>query len=133
MNKEMQKSEAIARMKQLNLHKNVIREFEDENILNVSEYTGFLYWLTDEQKEYVRAFEEEHDALVYHLIYNTTEFGRLLTFLYVSHYEDEWQDDRNDLENGYTLAYVKNLDDECCSEFGSVMFRPQYGGLVRIA
>ena len=62
---EQKKKEAITRMKLLHLHPNVIREFEKDNILNLSESGGFLYWLTDEQKEHVSAFEEEHNALVY--------------------------------------------------------------------
>lgn len=130
---EKKKEEAIARMKQLKLHTNVITEFEKENILNLSENGGFLYWLTDEQKSFVKKFEENHNTLVYHVIHDYTEFGELLTFLYVSDYEKEWQTDREELTDGYACAYVKNLDDDCCSEFGGVCFKTQYGGLVRTA
>lgn len=132
VSKELKKAEAIERMKALKLYKNVINEFEKENVVNMSE-NGFLYWLTDEEQEYVRAFEEENDSLVYHVIKSYTEFGTLLTFLYVSDYVDEWEYDNDDLKNGCPCAYVKNLDDDTCSEFGSVCIKERFGGLVRTA
>ena len=130
---EEKKTEALERMKMLNLYPNIIREFEKDNILNLSENGGFLYWLDDQQKEYVSEFETEHNALVYHVIHNYTEFGELLTFLYVSDSKDEWGFDRADLKDGYACAYVKNLDEEAFSEFGSIAFKQQFGGLVRTA
>lgn len=130
---EKKKQEAIERMKTLNLYPNIIKEFEKENIVNMSENGGFLYWLTDEQKEIVSDFEAEYDALVYHVIHNFTELGEMLTIFYVSDDEEEWEYDRADLKDGYACAYVKNLTDDMCSEFGSVCFRQQYGGLVRTA
>ena len=129
---ERKKQEALDRMKTLNLYPNIIKEFQQDNTVNMSEL-GFLYWLTDEQKQYVSEFETEHDALVYHVIHNYTEFGELLTFFYVSDQEEEWEYDRADLKDGYACAYVKNLDEEAFSEFGSVAFKEQFGGLVRTA
>lgn len=133
MEKTKQKTEAITRMKLLKLHPNIIKEFEKDGIVNLSENGGFLYWLTDEQQSFVKDFEESHNALVYHIIHDYTEFGELLTFLYVSAHEEEWQDDREELADGYALAYVKNIDDDCCSELGGVCFKTQFGGLVRTA
>ena len=130
---EEKKTEALERMKMLNLYPNIIREFEKENILNMSESIGYLYWLTDEQQQYVSEFESEHDYLVYHVIHSFTEFGELLTFLYVSDSKDEWDFDRADLKDGYACAYVKNLDEDAFSEFGSIAFKQQFGGLVRTA
>ena len=129
---ERKKQEALDRMKMLNLYPNIIKEFQQDNTVNMSEL-GFLYWLTDEQKQYVSEFETEHDALVYHVIHNYTEFGELLTFFYVSDQEEEWEYDRADLKDGYACAYVKNLDEDAFSEFGSVAFKEQFGGLVRTA
>jgi len=130
---EQKKIEALERMKTLKLYPNIIKEFEKENIVNMSENGGFLYWLNDEQKEIVSDFEAEHDALVYHVIHDFTGFGELLTFFYVSDDDEEWEYDRTDLKDGYACAYVKNLSDDMCSEFGSVCFRQQFGGLVRTA
>ena len=130
---EQKKQEALERMKMLKLYPNVIKEFEEENVVNLSENGGFLYWLNDEQKKIVKEFEKKEDVLVYHVIHDFTNFGELLTFLYVSDYEEEWEEDREDLKVGYAYAYVKNLADDYCSEFGSICFRPQFGGLVRTA
>lgn len=69
---EQKKIEALERMRTLKLYPNIIKEFEKENIVNMSENGGFLYWLTDEQKEIVSDFEAEHDALVYHVIHDFT-------------------------------------------------------------
>ena len=129
---ERKKQEALDRMKTLNLYPNIIKEFQQDNTVNMSEL-GFLYWLTDEQKQYVSEFETEHGALVYHVIHNYTEFGELLTYFYVSDHEDEWEYDRADLKDGYACAYVKNLDEDAFSEFGSIAFKQQFGGLVRTA
>lgn len=133
MEKVKQKQEAIARMKLLKLHENVIREFEKEGIVNLSENGGFLYWLNGDQQAIVDDFEKEHGALVYHVIHNFTEFGELYALLYVSKDEDEWEYDRDDLKAGCALAYVKNIADDFCSEFGSIGIKPQFGGLIRTA
>ncbi len=129
---ERKKQEALDRMKMLNLYPNIIKEFQQDNTVNMSE-CGFLYWLDEEQTKMVSEFETEHNALVYHVIHNYTEFGELLTFFYVSDQEEEWEYDRADLKDGYACAYVKNLDEDAFSEFGSVAFKEQFGGLVRTA
>lgn len=38
-----QKAEALARMKMLNLYPNIIKEFDKDNIVNLSENGGILY------------------------------------------------------------------------------------------
>ncbi len=130
---EKKKQEAIERMKFLKLYPNIIKEFEKDGVVNMSENGGFLYWLNDQQQIYVMEFEKEYNVLVYHVIHNFTEFGEMLTFFYVSDDEEEWEYDREDLKDGYACAYVKNLSDDMCSEFGGVCFRQQFGGLVRTA
>lgn len=133
MEKRKQKQEAIERMKMLKLHQNVIREFEKEGIVNLSENGGFLFWLDSDQQAIVNEIESEYDILVYHVIRSFTEFGELYALLYVSKDEEEWEYDREDIKHGIALAYVKNMDDDSCSEFGSIGIKPQFGGLVRTA
>ena len=94
---------------------------------------AILYWVEGEMYDLMREFEKKHHVMVYHIIENYTDFGRLLSFLYVSESKDEWEYDRNDLTEGYALAYVKNMDDDKCSEFGSIFIEDGYGGLVRTA
>ena len=133
MERTVQKQEALKRMKMLKLHENAIREFEKEDVINQSEHGGILFWLDDSQNALVERFEKEYNAVVYHVIHNYTEFGELLAFLYVSENEEEWGYDRDDLKEGYALAYVENLDEPAFSEFGSIGIKPQWGGLCRTA
>ncbi len=130
MQEEMKK-EAINRMKMLKLHPNIIKEFSNEGILNLS-LNAALYYLNDEQLARVQEFEQQYHVLVYHVIHNYTQFGELLSFLYVSQHTEEWEYDRRDLKEGYPFVYVANLTDEICSEFGHIEIRPCVGGVIRI-
>ena len=130
---EDKKKEAIERMKMLKLHPNPIVEFKDDGLLNFSE-RGILYWIDNEDwMEKIREIEEEYNILVYHAILNHAEFGELLSLLYVSDSEDEWEFDRSDLLDGYIFAYVLNLDEPTYSEFGGITVKSRFGGLVRTA
>lgn len=130
--REEQKQEAIARMKYLKLYPQTIKEYEKEDLVNYS-HLGILYWVEGEMYALMREFEKEHNALVYHIVQTFTDFGELLSFLYVSQHKDEWEYDRADLTEGYAMAYVKNLDDDLCSEFGSICIENRFGGLIRTA
>ena len=129
--REKQKQEAIERMKMLKIYTQAIKEFEKDNVINVSEHGGILFWLDDEQQEMVKRFEEKYNAVVYHVIHNYTEFGELYSLLYVSQHEEEWDYDRDDIKHNISLSYVVNINEESFSEFGSIGIRPQFGGLVR--
>lgn len=129
--REAQKGEAIERMKILQLHPNTIEEFKDDDTLNAS-FHGILYFLTDEQKERVREFEEASGGVVYHVIQTFTEFGEMLSFLYVSKYPEEWGCDRMDLELDEPMVYVANVTDENCSEYGHIGIREFAGGVLRV-
>ena len=131
--KAKQRTEALKRMELLKLHENVIDDFKEISLLNQSELGGILYWVEGEMEKKIREWEEKTGNLVYHVIHDYTEFGELLSLLYVSQYEDEWETDREDIQDGYALAYVMNLTDDWCSEYGSIGIRPQWGGVVRTA
>ena len=47
--------------------------------------------------------------------------------------ESEWESDREDMKIGEQLCYVKNLDNDDCSEFGYICFQKNCGGLMRTA
>ena len=131
--KTKQRTEALKRMELLKLHENVIDDFKEIALLNQSELGGILYWVEGEMEKKIREWEEKTGNLVYHVIHDYTEFGELLSLLYVSQYEDEWEMERDDLVDGCPLAYVMNLTDDWCSEYGSIGIRPQWGGVVRTA
>ena len=93
---------------------------------------GALYWLTDEEKQMVAKFEEEHDALVYMVVETHTSFGLHKALLYVSDEEEEWCMDNDDIKEGQIMAYVVNCDAPDCSEFGYIGIKSAGGGLVRM-
>ena len=130
---EKAKKEAIERMKILKLFKNVITDFKDDDRLNKSEDLGFLFWLYGEEEEMVKEFEKEHECVVYHVILSRTNIGTMYSLLYVSLDDEEWEEDRADLQNGQALAYVVNKAAPECSEIGYIGIKPQIGGLVRVA
>ena len=129
------KEEAIKRMIVLGLFQPCIKAFEKYDEVQLTEPYGGLYEFSDdsELKAKVKEFEEEYDALVYHVIHTYTQFGELYNFLYVSDYKEEWELDRADVRAGYAIAYVWNKSDEWCSEMGSIAVREFGGGLIRIA
>ena len=130
---EAQITEALLRMKKLNLHENAINEFKNERKLNLSEGYGALYWLNDEELKMVKDWEQETGNVVYHVIKNNLDFGLCYSFLYVSENVEEWEMDNDDLESGYPLVYVYNASFSDCSEFGAIGIAKSFGGLRRTA
>lgn len=78
------------------------------------------YWLDEAQRKRVAEFEEQNNALVYHVIHSYTSIGEMESYLYVSDYPEEWERDREDIKDGQQLVYVFNHDMPDCSEFGSI-------------
>lgn len=138
--KEKQKQEAIKRLKMLKVMPNVIKDFEKNGRVYYSErqnkfFNAILYWL-DNEEEYVKlvkAFEKKNNALVYHCQLTHTECGDLLSLLYVSADEDNWEYERQDIANGITYCYVANLDCEYDSDWGTIGIQPSQGGVLRTA
>lgn len=142
--KQLQKIEAIERLKILQdkfeLLERVTKKFEKEDTLYYSEYVNkqcpaILYWINNKEnyEKAIKQLEKEHNILVYHAILTRTTFGTLLTLLYVSANQDEWKRDRDELTEGLPCAYVMNLNDDNCSEFGCVQIASAKGGITRLA
>lgn len=134
ISREIKKVEAINRMKALDLFKPCINAFKTRNEVQLSEITGGLYEFSndDDLNTQIENFEKEYNALVYHVIHTYTTFGELYNFLFVGDYEEEWEMENENIQDGYTFAYVWNKTDEWCSEFGSIMVEEKFGGLVRV-
>ena len=132
--KDAKKIEAIKRMEALGLFKPCIKVFDKYDEVQLSEPTGGLYEFSDDEEliKKIKEFEEEYNTLVYHVIHTYAEFGELYSFLYVSDYEDEWEMDYEDIQDGWVVAYVWNKTDEWMSELGGISVREFIGGLVRV-
>jgi len=140
--KERQRREAEARLRILEdkgLMPEVLRDFE-QGTLNYSERLalpgfgtcGILYWVdgNPEFEKAIREVEERYGVVAYHATHETFGFGEVLDIFCVSRDADEWEQDRADLEEGYSLVYSANLDCDWCSEFGTISFAARGGGLV---
>ena len=138
VSREEKKLEAINRMKALKLFAPCIREFKNHDEVQLTEPFGGLYEFSsnDELNRYVEDFETEYSALVYHVIHSAFrvdgDIWEMYHLLYVSDYKDEWETDREDIEQGYVMAYVVNTTIPEFSEFGSIAVTNRIGGLVRV-
>lgn len=95
--------------------------------------TGVLYTFEEmpELNNLKEWLEKEYDCMVYHGIYCITPYGRLMNFLYVSKYEEEWENDCADLEEGYPMAYGMFIGDEN-ADAGSIHVEMAQGGLIMV-
>ena len=132
---EEKKIEAIKRMNYLQLMPEAIEKYKNGEVLT-SEYFGILYDVNTETKKLIKEFEEKNEAMVYHVIKGTYDFGNgekmiMDSLLYVSDEKEEWKYDRNDMKHGYIMSYVYNETYPDLSEFGTVGVVPINGGLSR--
>lgn len=130
--KQRYKKEAIKRMKALGIIDDTIQQFEQADLVSYS-LRGGNYWLDNSFKQLVAEFEEKHDYLVYYAILSYTAIGKMLSLFYVSNREEEWSGDWKELNQGFQMSYVFNLDIPEYSEFGLIGFKPIVGGLIRTA
>ena len=133
---EKMKAEAIQRMRILRLYPITIKDFEKYGAIEYSFHTFGFYHLSGPEKNRVHQFEKEHGYLVYYVIDSYASYpkvGRTLSYLYVSSNEEEWARDRQDLEEGRPMAYVKNVDDRSLSGFSNIEIELRNGGVIRTA
>lgn len=132
--RELQKAEALVRMKLLGIFPETIKQFDRDGKVSVSEPPlGAFYWAEGWDLDRIEQFEEDQNALVYLIIRSYTAYGKMDSYLYVSHNEDEWESDREDLRNRLPVAYTLNLDDPQLSELGYISIEKTVAdGLVRI-
>ena len=108
-------------MKLWGIYAPIRKQFEKEDLVSESSPPlGACYWLDEAQRKRVAEFEEQNNALVYHVIHSYTSIGEMESYLYVSDYPEEWERDREDIKDGQQLVYVFNHDMPDCSEFGSI-------------
>lgn len=126
------KAEAIKYMNILNLDKRCIKAFEKGNVWLSSGPLGGLYEADDKLKNMIKDVENEHEITVYHVIENTVYGMHCYSMLCVCKYPEEYEMNVEDLKDGYAFSYVLNVDAPDCSEFGSIVVKPTFGGLRRI-
>ena len=131
--REKQKEEALKRMRLIGLREDFIRDFGTEGKIHICTFQGTFPDLKERDKETVRRFETEHNALVYLILRVHTIKGDLDSLLYVGQYVEEWQMHTADLQEGYPLSYTVNHYAPDLSEFGSIeISRTAEGGFIRV-
>lgn len=132
--REKKKEEAIKRMKTLELYSPCIKAFKDRDEVQLSEPTGGLYEFHDDVQlnEIIKRIEQQFNCLIYHVVHSYTQFGELYNCMMVSDYEEEWKMENEDIKDGYVFCWVENVDDDMCSEMGSIVVKGRFGGLVRV-
>lgn len=143
-----QKEEAILRLKQLEeafgLKEIARKTFEEKNkpcacykaiAPGLSEPVGVVTdMLEPEWQEKIAEFEAQYGALVYLILMSKTAWGKLMSLLYVSSEEYEYEWDMGRLTEDYISSFVYNLsDDESFGEPGDIFITGYEGSLIRIA
>ena len=144
MNNKELKEEIIERLKiiqtEYNLHRNVLKEYKENGTIYYSEnwggsYSGILYWLHNRTDfvNIVREIEEKENIIVYHCILNHYRDVDVLSMLYVSADEENWEDEKSLLkDDGYVGAYLYNFYNIKNNEFGNILITGVNGGLDRV-
>ena len=139
--KQMQ--EALARIetleKECGLNPKVATYFREGKVyysyLTAGGFMGSIDTINYNPKyaDVVRSFESQFPgSVVYHAIETKSYFGTMLSLLYVSSDEGDWEAER--LDGGDTIAYVYNVDDPDESEIGYIKVEGfgESGALVRV-
>ena len=131
---ENKKQKAIELMNKLDIYKPYIKGFKDSNNVCFFEgFGGYWAWQEPELMAKIKEFEEKYNTLVYAVTHEYTDFGECYDFLYISDYEEDWDEMLYPQGNKYyVFAYVWNKTDDWCSEFGTIAVRQKFGGLVRV-
>jgi hypothetical protein len=135
MNREKKKREAVKSMEIIGVAADVIEDFQKNDNVKLSEYGNMFYYgnilpLTEQQKEFITAFEKRYNAVAYHVIHQYLSFGEVYNILYISDYPEEWEDALERLKENEVVAYVENLTNTECSEFGSIGICRLFNGSI---
>ncbi len=106
---------------------------QNMNLSGEAELWGILFTL-DEKPEYipyVEKIESERNVKVFMGIVTRTTIGTLLSLMFVSAEESEWECERDFMKKEQIhYAYVFNIEEEIY-ELGSIRYEVMGGGLVR--
>lgn len=129
-----QKEKAIEVMQDLDIYKPYIEEFKKTGtVTNFENYGGFYIEKSSELAAKISWLEQEVGGLVFAATHNFYDFGECYSLIYVPEDESEWDDVLLPCgDEYYVFAYVWNIDDDMCSEFGDILVSTRGGGIKRI-
>lgn len=136
---EKQKKEAKIRMRLLtqryNLNPN-LNKYLEEGRIYYSYIVGGAFGCIDtinydkSYADFIKRFEKERNAYVYHAIETETIYGKMLALLYVSSNINDWEAERP--KSNFIASYVHNMTEDK-GEFGDIFLTSDNGALVRTA
>ena len=133
--KEEKKQEALRRLHTLSvkfdLGPNLEKYFSQDRLYYSYGYSMDTIHYDESYAESAKAFERAFQCLVYHAVEVETQFGKILSFLYVSDHREEWPIE--ELTGNRIMSYsyiIENGWDE--GEFGDIRLDSPMGYLMRI-
>lgn len=122
--------EAIERMKLLGLAPEAISDFQKTGKVGSYMENGQCCPLDAAEQERIQEFEEEWGFLVYAAIRNKTAYGRMMCYIIVSAYKEDWFMEQRLMMQDSLLAYVYNYDAPYNSESGLIGIGRLPGGML---
>ena len=131
--REEMKEQAIIRMQGLGIPEPVINNFKEQDHITVCNRGRFEKTGVD-LLPLIHAIERKYGGLVYMVVRAESIYGYLDSLLYISPYEEDWEDEDDAIRDGIVFSYTHNWDFPECSEFGSIVVTTEPDGcLLRIA
>lgn len=134
--------EALRRLEKLtedfDLNRDIFNQFKEGSISycfpipvdGMPFYISSVKCFDQKWRKEIEKFELKRDALVYLALVNWSPYGEMLSMLYVSSYEQDWEYE-GPTEN-YVAAYVYNFD-MGEGELGDIFLASDNGALIRTA
>ncbi len=133
-NRERMEERAIEILKKLEekgLDKEV-REYFEQGKLSISHCEVGLKEMSPAEVQAVKEHEEEFNDLIFHAVYTNTNIGPMISYLFISKYEEDWHMDIPLIEENKIYSYVENMNDKICSEYGIIVFDIDKGCMRRV-
>ena len=135
--------EAVSRITELigiyNLNPNILKYFKEGRVyysyLTAGGIIGSIDTVSYDKRyeEAVKEFERKFEGcLVYHAIETYTEYGEMLSLLYVGNNKENWEMER--VSENYIATYTINFTYPDLSEFGDIVVSGygNSGALIRV-
>lgn len=129
-----QKEKALEILKKLDVYVDFRQALKDKDWKTVFENgIGYWTWQFDDLEKKIKEIETKYSCFVYAVSHEYTDFGELYDLYIIPKYKKDWKTivDNYDDEHWCAYAYVWNVSDDWCSEFGDTLVRNQFGGIVR--
>ena len=97
------KHEAIERMKILKLSNQIIDDYKANNDLYICNVRNNIQKVSTTERSIVDKIEQDYNVKVYYLV----QYQNLLYFLYIKDNQEEWEQEKQNLKNGYAeVIYI---------------------------